>query len=845
MFLTDVKNLVKDCEFEEDEILRDKIVLDSTDYDTMDAIIKLGDITLDEATQKYRIAEITRQQTSQMHPSHEVSEIRRQMRGNSKAAQEKRDAPGASSSRAKDGAPGASSSRARDSDSSEGALQRKKNFVRKGNVKRKCGYCGNVHERYQCPARGETCFKCKRLNHFAKMCRGQSRLHSIINADDDYYCDSIFGNKIISQHIFKKLKLKSNKNLVLNSTKVRLEGYGGSKIDNCGTVDLMIKTKDGNFKKAEFMWIDNIHTQCLNKIKSIICNAPVLQNFDNEKEIIIQTDSSKDGIGCVLMQNKKPVCFASKSLSETEMRYAQIDKEFLAILFACNRFHHYIYGRKVVVQTDHKPLVALMQKEINKINSNRLQRISMKLSVYDLEVKYVPGSKMYIADAISRACSKADNTQIDCDLNDVVHVVNVSDNLKTKLQVETGKDSALQNVIKFCENGWPKSITKLAQNVKIYYNKRNSIVYEDGLLFIDKAIIVPNTMQEVILRKVHSSHLGISKTKQRAKSLFYWPGINSDIEGLISNCKVCQRYRNRNAREPMLYHTIPELPFEIIGCDILEYANKNYLVLVDYFSKWVELKLLKSKDSVEIAHVLKEIFAIHGIPVKLIADNVPFGSFYLKQFAESWNFQLVTSSPYYPKSNGLSERYVGICKKFIKKSVDANVDLQEILLEYRNTPVMGSAYSPAQLLFSRKTRTLLPISNHSLKPKLVADFSKFLMKKKCEMKSYYDRNSKIRNYKVKPNQPVTYRYGNEWHPGSVIGTAPTPRSVIIKDSDNNRIKRRNMEDVIIMYPYHNRIVVPSNENELDLSLDVSNKSHEYVTKYGRTVKPVERLKGKM
>ncbi|KAB0790218.1 hypothetical protein PPYR_15451, partial [Photinus pyralis] len=823
---------------------------------------------------------------------------------------------------------------------------------------------------------------------------------------------------LISQHIFKKLKLKSNKNLVLNSTKVRLEGYGGSKMDNCGTVDLMIKTKDGNFvekfivtklnsvpilglsssiklnliaknvdhvkrtlpmpltkeliereyrdvftgigcfprnyaieikdnavpsskhpyriplslrhkvkaeldrlcqmdiiekydkptewasrlvivqkpngslrlcldpkeinqcikdehfniptlddlksklknaslfsvldlkdgfwqiklekqsikycvfstifgcyafkrlpfglkispqifqkyntelfgdiegvfiyiddlliyaenqekhdeilQKAEFMWIDNIHTQCLNKIKSIICNAPVLQNFDNEKEIIIQTDSSKDGIGCVLMQNKKPVCFASKSLSETEMRYAQIDKEFLAILFACKRFHHYIYGRKVVVQTDHKPLVALMQKEINKINSNRLQRISMKLSVYDLEVKYVPGSKMYIADAISRACSKADNTQIDCDLNDVVHVVNVSDNLKTKLQVETGKDSALQNVIKFCENGWPKSITKLAQNVKIYYNKRNSIVYEDGLLFIDKAIIVPNTMQEVILRKVHSSHLGISKTKQRAKSLFYWPGINSDIEGLISNCKVCQRYRNRNAREPMLYHTIPELPFEIIGCDILEYANKNYLVLVDYFSKWVELKLLKSKDSVEIAHVLKEIFAIHGIPVKLIADNVPFGSFYLKQFAESWNFQLVTSSPYYPKSNGLSERYVGICKKFIKKSVDANVDLQEILLEYRNTPVMGSAYSPAQLLFSRKTRTLLPISNHSLKPKLVADFSKFLMKKKCEMKSYYDRNSKIRNYKVKPNQPVTYRYGNEWHPGSVIGTAPTP-----------------------------------------------------------------------
>ena len=95
--------------------------------------------------------------------------------------------------------------------------------------------------------------------------------------------------------------------------------------------------------------------------------STLLYNFDENKDIIIQTDSSKNGIGCVLLQKNKPVCFASKSLSDNEIRYGQIEKEFLAILFACTKFKQFIYGKKVVVHTDHLPLVSIMKKEINKI----------------------------------------------------------------------------------------------------------------------------------------------------------------------------------------------------------------------------------------------------------------------------------------------------------------------------------------------------------------------------------------------------------------------------------------------------------------------------------------------
>lgn len=101
-------------------------------------------------------------------------------------------------------------------------------------------------------------------------------------------------------------------------------------------------------------------------MKQIITRAPVLTNFNNEKQIIIQTDSSKNGIECILLQDEKPVSFASKSLTECEIRYGQIEKEFLAILFACKKFKQYIYGKKVIIHTDHLPLVSIMKNEPDK-----------------------------------------------------------------------------------------------------------------------------------------------------------------------------------------------------------------------------------------------------------------------------------------------------------------------------------------------------------------------------------------------------------------------------------------------------------------------------------------------
>lgn len=130
-------------------------------------------------------------------------------------------------------------------------------------------------------------------------------------------------------------------------------------------------------------------------------NSPVLTYFNSEKLIEIETDASKDGLGACLLQEGKPVAFASRSLTKTEQAYAQIEKETLAILFAVQKFHYFIYGLSTKIYSDHKPLEYIFKKELQSA-SLRILRMRLKLLKYSLEICYKPGKYMYISDALSR-----------------------------------------------------------------------------------------------------------------------------------------------------------------------------------------------------------------------------------------------------------------------------------------------------------------------------------------------------------------------------------------------------------------------------------------------------------
>lgn len=114
----------------------------------------------------------------------------------------------------------------------------------------------------------------------------------------------------------------------------------------------------------------------------------------------------------------------------------------------------------------------------------------------------------------------------------------------------------------------------------------NDLVIDDNLIFLNDRIIIPLSLRSEVLNLLHKSHLGIEKTKQRARSLVYWPGLDSDIENKVGNYSTCQRNRNSNIHNTMISHEIPDQPFQKIGLDIFEYIKKDYLIVVDYYSKF-------------------------------------------------------------------------------------------------------------------------------------------------------------------------------------------------------------------------------------------------------------------
>lgn len=192
------------------------------------------------------------------------------------------------------------------------------------------------------------------------------------------------------------------------------------------------------------------------------------------------------------------------------------------------------------------------------------------------------------------------------------------------------------------------------------------------------------------------------------------------MKNLVDSCGVCMRHSRSNQKDPLLSHEIPEVPFMKIAADIAEFAGRDYLVIVDYYSRWIEVCQLYRKTSSAIISKFKEIFSRFGIPRQLVSDNMPFGSFEMRSFASEWGFSITTSSPHYPKGNGLAEKAVGIVKDMLAKSKVSGKDFELFLLNYRNAPVAGLMYSPSQLLQSRTLGSKFPNSLEHLGPKIVS-----------------------------------------------------------------------------------------------------------------------------
>ena len=262
-------------------------------------------------------------------------------------------------------------------------------------------------------------------------------------------------------------------------------------------------------------------------------------------------------------------------------------------------------------------------------------------------------------------------------------------------------------------------------------------------------------MRREILQQLHHSHMGMEKTKQRARSVVYWPGINRNIEEMISQCITCDRLQMQPRKHPLINTEIPEYPWERIGADIFSFRGEEHLIIVDYYSRYFEVDKLTSMTSKAVIQKMKPHFARFGIPRMLMTDNGPqFSSAEFSTFAKEWGIKHITSSPHHSQSNGLAEKTVQTAKRIIEKSYQSGTEPYLAFLEYRNTPVDNLA-SPAQLLMSRQLRSMLPAHPNLYKPKLVpsVQFKEARYYHQNLQKKYFDRGTE-NTCSLQPRQPV-------------------------------------------------------------------------------------------
>lgn len=533
-------------------------------------------------------------------------------------------------------------------------------------------------------------------------------------------------------------------------------------------------------KDTEWLWDQNTQRD-FDILKQTIMQAPCLQYFDEAKDVTVSVDASKNGLGAVLLQENKPVAYGSASLTAAQQNYAQIEKELLAIVYGLEHFHFYTYGRVITVQTDHKPILGLSKKPYDAI-SPRLQRLLLRLNRYDIKLEYVPGKELLIADALSRAQSAVDifDDWLGQESTPTVRINLLTQASSTKwkeIAELTRSDLELQDVIFHIKNGWPeKNKARLA--ARAYWHCKDELyITDEGVICRGQRLVVPTEYRKEILKILHVTHRGVVSSKIKAREYFYWPNMSKEVEEYILKCRICQKYQRANQKEVLQEQDPPERPWQKVSCDFFFLKGKQYLLMIDYFSKYVELKPLNSSTAPAVINVLKSIFATHGLPEEFVSDGgPPFDSHLMKKFLKECDIQPHVTSPHFHRANGQVERCVQTIKKSLTKAAEDGKDLYAVLLDYRIQSAKDMP-SPAELLMGRRLRSFLPSHPDLLKPKFkIKEACIALKERQAKQKKYADKHAThLQELPNKANVWFKHKMNEPWKQGSIIQVGPQHR----------------------------------------------------------------------
>nr|XP_023026404.1 uncharacterized protein K02A2.6-like [Leptinotarsa decemlineata] len=293
-----------------------------------------------------------------------------------------------------------------------------------------------------------------------------------------------------------------------------------------------------------------------NLTKKLMAEDMKLSHFDPSKEILLASDASSEGISSVLFHREngkeKPIGCVSRTLMPVEKKYATIDKEALAIVFGLKKFEQYLRGNRVIIKTDHKPLVSLFgeSKGIPERNRDLLQRWAVFIAAsFDYKIEYVKGRKNHMPYCLSRIPLHVNIVSREHDTKGYLYFAASTKEWPVeneRVRQATNIDEELRMVKKFIEEGWPQ---KWPECVKPYLRRRDELMVEQGCILWGHRIVIPKILRRRMLEELHTSHLGIVKTKSLARSYMWWPGLDQEVEKHVRACNPCQENKENPPKE--------------------------------------------------------------------------------------------------------------------------------------------------------------------------------------------------------------------------------------------------------------------------------------------------------
>jgi transposase InsO family protein len=572
-------------------------------------------------------------------------------------------------------------------------------------------------------------------------------------------------------------------------------------------------------KDVEFVW-EITQQKALDEAKHILTKAPNLSFFDLEKQIIVSADASSFGLGAALFQVnsegvREVVAFASRTLTKTESRYAQIEKEALGLTWACEKFKEYIMGLNVVLETDHKPLLQILQtKNLDELTP-RLQRFRIRLMRYTYSVKYTKGTELLVADALSRNPIKLQPTdeelgaEIEAHVNQVIRVLPCKDKYLLKIAETQSNDSVCRKLIEYYHLGWPEK-SKLPDELLPYYQYRNDFSQAEGFLLKGTRLVIPSSLQLEIINFIHNGHQGIVKCRARANQSVWWLGLATQIENLVRNCPNCVEERV-NKKESFVKDAFPDRPWQKIALDLFKCKNW-FLIITDYYSRFIEIFQLDNDfSSKKVINSLLSVIGRFGIPDTVCTDGGPQFRWEFQEFLKEFNINHRVSSPHYAQSNGAVEAAVKVAKNLIKKNGLETKQLQLALLAYRSTP-LECGFSPSELLLARKIKTFVPLLPSKLNKIIDTSSVKVTQKKgKEKQERNYNKRHRVKDLsELGENDSVWVTDLRQY--GKIVKKTDEPRSYIVK-TDSGTYRRNRWHLISAPYvPYKKEFSLINPEN---------------------------------